>query len=312
MSTKLPPQVQAQADEVERIEQEMAAEVAVPQDPPTPVPEPTPEPPAPAPPEPKPEDDVWRNRYLTLKGMFDAEVPRLQSENKELKASLTDLNAKVDALSKAPPEPRSRLVTEKDTEAFGEDLVDLAKRVATEVVEEREAKLKDEIERLSKENGELKTQFTGVTEKQEDRDRVTYFAELKRLVPNYETLNTDEGFVSWLAEVDALSNLPRQVFLNDAYQKMDVSRTATLFNTYTKSAEPAPPLVDPELSRQVAPGTSKSTTTPTDDPALRIFSTADVEVFYRDVSKGAYRGRDAERVRLEAEIEAAAATGRVR
>ena len=311
--TTLPKQVQAQADEVERIEAELAAPA---QPAPEPEPEPTPEPaPRPEPPVQqavKEEDDTWKSRYLTLKGMFDAEVPRQNAEIKELRQSLADAIAKMEAAPKVQPAP-AKLVTDKDTETFGEDLVDLARRAAREVTSEAVTDLQGIVEKLNAENTELKKQVTGVTEKQGNTDRASYFRELAREIPDYETINVDAGFIGWLDEVDPLSGMKRQTYLNNAFQSYDVARTATLFKAYSEQTAPPapPPSADPELLRQVAPGTSKASSPPAANPTDRVFTSREVEQFYQDVSKGHYRGREAEQAQREAEIDLAAASGRV-
>ena len=159
--------------------------------------------------------------------MFNAEVPRLKSEVKDLKSQLETSIARLDLASQATtesPSSNQRLVTDKDVEDFGGDLVDLIKRQATEVAQ---SELSKKINKLEEENAQLLREVTGVSERQGESSRRDYFAELSRLVPDYEALNVDQGFLDWLNEVDLLSGNQRQEYLNQAFNSFDPVLGAT-------------------------------------------------------------------------------------
>jgi len=210
----LPKQVQDQLEEIERWEQEQASANSPPQtqegdDEQRQQPVEQEEQPLEqaTPPELKqPDDEIWERKYKTLQGMFNAEVPRLKSEVADLKNQLSTAIARLDLASSEKPESKStksqRLVTDKDVEDFGGDLVDLIKRQATEVAQ---STLDEKISRLEAENADLRGQVTGVSERQGESARRDYFAQLERLVPDYEAINVDQGFMDWLSEVDMLS-----------------------------------------------------------------------------------------------------------
>lgn len=318
--SNLPKQVQAQADELAEFEKSLIE--ATPPEPPAepkPAEEVTPADPAPAPVKQEPKaDETWQKRYQTLQGMFNAEVPRLNAQVKELKDQLAQAISKLEAASKAPAEPAkptSPLVTEKDVEAFGGDLIDLVKRQAAEVFQQEKREMESELSKLRTENADLKGQLTGVTEKQGANDRRAYFVELARLVPDYEAVNVDPDFLNWLAEVDPLSGMPRQAFLNQAFETFNPEHTAKLFNAWKQAhgqVDPPKQQVKQQLERQVAPGTSKSSAGAAPNAGERVWSAADIQQFYTDVAKGVYRGRADEAARIESEIDAAVASGRVR
>ena len=95
---------------------------------PKPAPEPTPQPISQEP-EPKPTvpDETWEQRYHSLKGKFDAEVPRLYAQVREMNDQIKQLVAE-NAVAKAqqqqtPAAPAKTLITEQDKEAFGSDLI---------------------------------------------------------------------------------------------------------------------------------------------------------------------------------------------
>ena len=320
----LPKQVQAQAEEADRLEQELLAAVnptpedTTPTEPALTEPEvnlegePLEEPQV-TEPEPEPvkavEDETWERKYKTLQGMYNADVPRLRSEVSELKSQLETAIAKLESASTKEPEPTKsqRLVTDQDVEDFGSDLVDLIKRQATEVAQDR-------IGRLEEENAQLREQLTGVSERQGDIARQTYFADLARLVPDYEEINVDQQFLDWLSEVDPLSGYQRQEYLTNAFNGYDVARTATLFNTFkdlTGSTQAKPKQPPKELARQVAPGTSKASAQTVTNPNEKMWSMSEIDRFYKDVARGVFKGNDAEQARIEAEIDLAVQEGRL-
>jgi len=321
----LPKQVQAQLEEAERLEQALAAELQAPDpDPETPPVEPEPEgvlpevepvlePEAPQPEPPTPTDDAWQDRYKSIKGKYDAEVPRLQSEINDLRNQLQTALARIDKVTKPTEQAPQPLVTDKDVEAFGSDLIDVIARKAREVAQ---AEFAPKIAQLEAENAQLSGELNGVSERQTDSARAMYFADLRREVPDWEALNVDQRFMDWLAEVDPLSGYPRQEYLNRAFASLDVGRTAVLFNTFKELSAPPPTQAKPQpskqLQRQVAPGTSRASTAATADANSRIWLLSEIDQFYNEIRRGDFKGREAEQVRIEAEIDHAVAEGRIR
>jgi hypothetical protein len=312
----LPKQVQAELEAAERIEQELQ-NAANPQPEPVaeePEPEPVvePEPVLEQEPEPQPEptkpsdDETWERRYKTLQGMFNAETARNKAEVADLKSQLKQVLSEIKESKVAPTEPQRSLVTDKDVEDFGGDLVDLIGRKAADVVNA-------EMSRLKAENAQLREEMGSVTEQQGEARRDVYFSNLERLVPDYRELNVDPDFLEWLADVDNLSGQPRQNFLNNAFESYDVDRTAVLFNSFKElTAAPAKPKVVPkELQRQVAPGTSKASSVASTPANERIWKMSEIDRFYKDVARGNYKGNDAEQARIEAEIDQAVLEGRL-
>lgn len=313
----LPTRVQAQLDEADRLEALLSQQT--PTDEPQAPTEPVQEQPAPVPvqPEPvanpaEPSEETWQKRYKTLQGKFNAEVPRLSQQVRELNQKLSDALAKITELSKAPA-PAAKgpsLVTDKDIEAFGGDLVDLVKRQAQEVAEQLNA---ERLATLADENKRLRQNLDQVAERQGLSDREKYFTQLGALVADYEELNVDEGFLAWLNEADPMSGQIRQEYLNTAFNSFDVARTATLFNAYKSTLAPTPVTrtTNRSLERQVTPGTSKVNGPTEAQPDTRIWKQGEIAQFYADITKGLYKGRDADQARIEAQIDQAVAEGRV-
>lgn len=329
MSTTLAPiQVQRQAEQVEQIERDLAEiknptsgtpDPATITDPPAETPSSAPQvPAAPLPTPPKTEESVLQQRFNTLQGKYNAEVPRLTAEVRSLKAQLKDaLAARVE-----PTVDKSKLpelkITSKDVETFGTELLDVVKRQAQDIMGEHELQLQAHVQKLEADNTNLKQQLTGVAEKQGVTDEQTFLTKLAQAVPDWEQCNVDPGFLAWLGEIDPLSGSARQTYLDDAASKLDAHRTAQLFNAWKGTAgTPAPPppmpvSAKPDVQSQVAPGKSKSSAAPGANPADRIWSLNEIEEFYQDVRKGVYAGKLAESQKIEAEIDLAVASGRLK
>jgi len=257
-------------------------------------------------------EDVWERKYLTLKGMYDAEVPRLHADLREMKAQMQQLMAdKAEAEAKAArqPEPQKPLITEQDREAFGPDLIDLIERAAESKISnysQREVELVAEIKKLKEELG-------SVSERQVVSDKDRFLMHLGQLTPDWEALNTDPGFLDWLQQVDPVYGAPRQAALTSAYNVLDADRVSKIFNTYKQTVAPvaSPTTPKPDLQRQVAPTRSRSTTPPPANAAnQRIYTQQEIAQFYDDWRRGFIDNDEA--ARMEKEINAAVTQGRIR
>lgn len=256
-------------------------------------------------------EEKWAHKYHTLKGMYDAEVPRLHSQVREMQTQIQQLiadKAAVEATKVEQKQAVESLITEQDKEAFGPDLIDLIER-ATEskvsTLRSREADLIAEIK-------ELKGQLGSVSERQVISDKDRFLMGLGQQVSDWETLNVDQGFLGWLQQVDPVYGVPRQAALSNAYEALDVARVASIFKAYkqTLPQTPAPSRAKQELQRQVAPTRTRSTTTPADGVNERIFTNQDIEQFYTDWRRGFYDEQEA--ADMEKQIHTAIAEGRIR
>jgi len=265
--------------------------------------------------EPKPNPDVseetWQSKFFALKGKYDAEVPRLHSQMRELNQQVQTLiteAAVAKAQQKQDPVPAKTLITEQDKEAFGSDLLDLIDRAT----EQKLAGSRDLEAQLRAEINELKGKLGNVTERQVVSDKDRYEAALSAQVPDWEAMNVDQGFLAWLAEVDPVYGMPRQYALTNAYESLDANRTATIFKQYKATLAPAQrPQVNRELQRQVAPTRSHTSPAPTTSTAdKRVYSTRDIDEFYAEWRRGMID--EAEAVQIERDIHAATVEGRIR
>ena len=254
-------------------------------------------------------DDVWSQKYHTLKGMYDAEVPRLHSQVRELNTQVQTLIGEVERAKVQQPEPMKQvesLITEQDREAFGPDLIDLIERAAQSKANNPQRELE-----LVQEINKLKNQLSNVQEKQVVSDKDRFLNGLAQQVPDWESLNVNQGFLDWLQQIDPVYGFPRQVALTNAYENLEVTRVANIFNAY-KSLVPTKQTkqLNPELQRQVAPTRSRSTTQPGDQQNERYFSEWEIGQFYEDWRRGLLDNDEA--LKMEKEINIAVTNGRIR
>ena len=280
--------------------------------PPQPDPEPQPQPVSQeTDPKPAVPDETWEQRYHSLKGKFDAEVPRLYAQVREMNDQIKQLiadNATLKAQPPAPaaPAPVKTLITEQDKEAFGPDLIDLIDRAT----EQKLAGSRELEQQLRNEINELKGKLGNVSERQVVSDKDRYETALTTAVPDWQVLNVDQGFLNWLAEVDPVYGMPRQYALTNAYEALDATRTANIFNQYKKSIAPAPQ-TKPNLQSQVAPTRSRTSPAPTNPNVdKRIYTQQDIDAFYSEWRRGLID--EAEAVQIENDIHAATTEGRIR
>lgn len=267
------------------------------------------EPPAPpAPVVPQESDaDKLAQKYRVLQGKYEAEVPRLAHQNQDLQRQLAEMKDRLEAvLNKPADEPKKPLVTEKDVEDFGADMVDMVRRTAQATID---SVLAREMSQLLNRLSTLENTVNGVAGRQMMTEEQRFYAELEKEVPNWKQIDTEEGWLNWLTEEDPLSGEVRQELLNRAVSKKDAARVAKLFKAYAP-AKPAPAAPSKsELERQVAPSRASASNVPT-RTEKQTWNDAAVNAFYADIRKGKFAGREAEMQQIENDIHAAVAEGR--
>lgn len=265
----------------------------------------------------KGEKDVdWRQKYKTLQGMYDAEVPRLHQQLKELTAELSRVKETVEvankeaevAKEKAEYERLKNLVTDEDRQEFGEDLIEVQRKVAREET----ADLLRQFDELRSENAKLH-ELLNQTGSQVTH--TTFQQRLYQLVPDFEQVNTDPNWIKWLDEQDPLLRAPRRVVAEKAYSEGDADAVAHFVNLFRGSATPstteAPSKsIDRELESQIQPSKNASPSA-TASPKGNIYSSEQIRQMFLKVTQLGKLGRIDEARKLEAEIDAAYMQGRV-
>lgn len=268
--------------------------------------------------------DNWELKYRTLQGKYDAEIPRMQQQLRELAAQnvsyqqlLSNLNSSNQQAPVQGTQPVQKLTTDKDVTDYGADTIDLIRRVTREELSPIIARLEGQ---LSHFGSQMTNQVQQVQSRQILTAEQTFFMQLGQAVPDWRTVNADPRFRAWLAEVDNLTGITRQTYLDDARQNLDVNRVANIFSKWRSEAGSAPasqpaPKVNPasELERQIAPGKSRTDGAPPTNPNAnkRTWTRDEISKYYDEVRRGVYNTRKQERDQIERDIFEAQRDGRI-
>lgn len=272
--------------------------------PPAAAPAPAPvQPPAPPPPAP----DVWQQRYVSLQGMYNKEVPELRQQIRQLRDQIAAMK------KEAPPVESKPKVDPKDVEAFGQEWVDMVHRNVERVLQEFAGRVFPQLDALTQRVGKLEQGVQSAADTATFTAEQHFIARLTQLVPDWESMNVDPGFLAWLELKDEVYGRPRQFALNEAANQFDAERCAAIFNAYKRLVAPAPAPATPApsaLETQIAPSPGVGAPPPV-QTRKPTFTQKQVTDFYNDVARGKYRGREADVQAIEAEINAAVREGRV-
>lgn len=272
---------------------------------------------APEPEEAKPADtsptgveDDFKQKYNTLRGKYDAEVPRLHQQVKQLTDELTVIKDELTAKKVEPTKPKEKvsLVTDADRAEFGEELLDVQRRVAQEVSQDYEGRLEQQDAVIKELREELAKTGNQLSE-------VGFSQRLAQLVPDFTEIDKDERWIAWLDEHDPMSRGPRKVQAQQAYVAEDAEAVAYYVGLW-KDSLAAPEEAKPnqaELEKQVAPNRSaNSVRTQSTAANSKVYSAREVDAAWNKVRTLNTRGQYAEADKLEADLTAAYMEGRVR
>jgi BMFP domain-containing protein YqiC len=275
-----------------------------------------------------PNSETYAQRWRTLQGQFNAEVPRLRGANKELQARVAQLENLLSSLStpaapaaSAAPQSVQKLVTDDDVAEYGES-IDMMRKVTREEVgslQGKIAQLEGVIANLTQSvSGSVIPQVQRVAQQQAATSEERFWSNLAQRVPNWQQINNDPDFQSWLLEIDPLTNTSRQTHLEIAQRDLDVNRVTAFFSAFTAASGKFAPAANAqptrqasELERQIAPGRSRSAGSATGGTNAKTYTPEDIRKFFNDVRSGKYRGRETERDRIERDIFAAQRDGRI-
>jgi hypothetical protein len=260
------------------------------------------------------DDGGWEQKYRTLQGMFSR-------EQQALREALSQANERIDALQRqqqapaAPPEPKARLVTEKDSEAFGADLIDMARRVAREEFGEREEAYIGQINALTT---QLTQQVGQVRETQYATAKDAFFGTLSAAFPNWEAVQASDPCQKWLGSKVPGANFLWNDVLVDAAEKLDSARAIEVFQAYAqtqpRAPQPAPASTGrkSELSRQVTPARSGTSAAALSSGEKRTYTVKEYEAESMQIVRLNKAGRHDEATQIENELNAALLEGRLK
>jgi hypothetical protein len=204
-------------------------------------------------PDPREEAELWEQRYRSLDGIIKSRDRQIQQ--------LHDLIAGMQQVSQQKPAESTSetpILTKKDEEDFGAELVDMARRAAREEFRALKAEFNKDID-------ELRGTLTNVSEVTQLTVQDRFEMQLDDLTKKqWRVLDTDMKFIEWLKARPA-----RQKTFIAGVQEQDATTVADFFNEYAalanqhrEQAEEPKKTRSAELEKQIAPGKSKSVGAP--------------------------------------------------
>lgn len=240
------------------------------------------------------DDGSWEHRYKVLSGKYNAEVPVLAADNRELKNRLKTLETELEAMKTATPQ--EPLLKPEEIAEYGESFIDVVRRAAREELAAKEAEI-----------SQLRSKIDSIEATTIKSVEVSFYEDLTRLVPEWNVINDDTNFHKWLDTRDDLTGMRRQDMLALAEQDKDARRVANFFIAFQKANQSWAASANNALASQVVPDSHRTTEVP---PSKRIWSRGDIQSFYAQVRRGEVSEKDA--LAIEADIMAAQVEGRVK
>ena len=272
---------------------------------------------------PKSEDDQsWEHRYKSMKGRYD----RSEVQIRALSEQISNLQNVIATLQTAPQPysqeddaeySASRLITPEEEKDYGSEFLSVVGKKAKE-------ELTPEVAKLRREIAGLKQQLNGVGNYVAGNARERMENTMNDQLPDWKEVNVNPEFLNWLKLPDAYSGAIRHELLKAAYERNDAPRVLAFFKGFlaeeaaTNPAGRGPDLPDgatvqPKISLETlaAPGRAKTAaaSAPAEKPS---FTRAMISKFYADSAAGRYRGKEAEKERIERQIFDAEREGRIR
>tara|TARA_R100001530_G_scaffold37429_1_gene29094 strand:+ start:1398 stop:2453 length:1056 start_codon:yes stop_codon:yes gene_type:complete len=261
--------------------------------------------------------DTWEQKYKTLQGMYNADIPRLNGTNRELNNRVSQLETLLGTINKQEATineaPVEKLITEDDVKEYG-DSIDIMRKAAKEEFAGESARVNKLEQELRQLQMNVVPQVQQVQMEQKTSSENAFWNTLNQEVPNWNEINSDQNFQSWLLDIDPLTGVSRQTYLEDAQKKLDAGRVVNFFNTWAQANGKVDDArenrkAQTQLAKQVAPGRGRAGQPVSGEG--KTYTTKDITKFFEDVRFGKFKGREDEKKRMERDIFVAQREGRI-
>lgn len=239
------------------------------------------------------EDDVehWKQKFRTLEGKYNAEVPRYAAEVRQLKQEILNLqNMFQQQKSQVKPEdaPEMGDLNPEDYDDYGDDMKKLASTVN---------RLNAVIKKLSDDNNKLRDQVTTVYQDTENTSFNAFLDKVRSAYPAFDAQDRDPEFIEWVNNMG--------IDLGAIGKSRDVNKAVEVYKAFSRitgkyqpETPPPPPVPSKErIEKQVAP--PKSRPIPPQDGKKKQWTRADVDQVYRDIKDGVYNEKEAYKLKQE-------------
>jgi hypothetical protein len=255
-------------------------------------------------------------RNASLQGMFNRSEAQLGEMRQQIDSMRQLIELQAAQRTTAPQDEPVSLLSDKEKDEFGEDLLEAARKAAREQWEPQLRAMMRKAEQLEAKLSTLEQQLQQVGSVAGRTSQMTWEQRVMSEIPNFNKKNVDPGFLRWLEEADPLSGYKRGQLLSAAAQVQDIARVKTFFETYfgPKSSE-APSGADEGNGRidpatLVAPGEAAAPQQSTAPTKGKVWTMAEIDDIY--ARKRRNRISDADFAKAERDIQAAAVEGRIK
>jgi hypothetical protein len=263
-----------------------------------------------------PEQDAeyWKQRFNTVRGKLDAELPLMTQQLRERDNALRDAQARLDALERAKseqPPVEQKAATDKDVEEFGADLVSMVERVSASSIKQELSRFASELDkRMQVMFGQMEEVRGHVVKSESEK----FWDSVTALVPDWEAVDSNP---MWHEFLDTTPSFTTETYRNLAAAAIasgKADRIAELVKLWRAPVAEAPattPVVPSrakeELRRQVAPSTSKGAAPPA---GQKLWTAKEYEYVFSQQAMREVESKNLEG--MQAEANAALVEGRVR
>lgn len=232
----------------------------------------------------------WKQRFSVTAGVLERERAERVTAESAFQQRIAELQAQVASLQAGAPAPQvdpKQLLTQEQIDALGEEEANAVVAAAAKAAEQAAQRV---LEAHVKPLQERATQ----DQAQADRARKQAFTDrLTELVPDWSTIDAEEGWLNWLAAEDEATGLPRQQILNTHVGRYDAVKAAKMFQVYKDLMTPPAPPVAPHGSGATPAGDLLQP----DALASRPLSSQEIKDFYKRSALG--KVSNEERVQFE-------------
>lgn len=248
----------------------------------------------------------FKARYLSLKGKYDAEVPRLQHELKDLKTSVFE---KLSSIAEKPAETQKEQDKQDDIitkmkEEYGEDFIDGIYKIAEHIADKKVKSSSDAVQEkiTSVEDAQLKVaqeNFKGYLDNKVEGDWRALWD------------GKDPKFIEYLQKPDPSGLYTYGELVQMYNDQWDADKLAIVINGYLGIKKAKKDVIKPNAERDalVAPNRSAHTVTPNAEDK-KIWTKDSIKEFERQDRRNKYTPEDSQN--LWADLLSAASEGRIR
>ena len=259
-------------------------------------------------PEPSAPPVDYEQKYKTLQGKYDNELPKLYGEVGDFKVKLAEALTIISELKKTPTTPAPVDTPPPGIGYMRKEMPEMEDAVRYIVKEEATKLVKDLV---GNKVGEVDTKLNNLEAATVKNAGNIFYDNLAAKVPTWAVINENADFLKWLEDIEPYTGYKKMDLLQDAVAKLDVIRTAKFFTDFiTESkAVPKPPAAPGKFEAPPKPVGGGNPPIPSDEGYV---TSGEITKFYNDVAVGKYKNREVDRVAMESKINKALAEGKIR